>query len=99
MYVVDVNIDPYLPVAASDIAIGMTYTSPVLAVRAAGRPSVCFDPSARANYHSSPGLHELTIQFLDKLVEFVAAAVRGTLRSQRLVDESLTPPLPVFPNP
>lgn len=98
VFVVDVNVDPYLPVAASDIAIGMTYTSPVLAVRAAGRLSVYFDPSARAIYPSSSGLRELTIQSLDELIEFVGAAVRGAQQPKRLVDESVTPPMPAFPH-
>lgn len=98
VFVVDVSVDPYLPVAASDVAIGMTYTSPILAARAAGHPSAFFDPLQRASHASAPGLRELTVRSLDELTEFVGAAVRGALQPRRLADESVTPPMPAFPH-
>ncbi|MBU0764019.1 MAG: hypothetical protein KJ607_04200 [Bacteroidetes bacterium] len=93
VFLADISIDPFLPVGASDIAVGMTYTSPVLAVRSVGRPGWYFDPRKRANYPSHQGLREITVQSAEELVRLVSESVAGEpvkLKS-KLVDE-VTPP-------
>jgi hypothetical protein len=97
VFLVDENVDPYLPVSASDVAVGMPYTSPILAARAIGRPGAFYDPRKRASHASVPGLRELTIQSIEELIEFVGATVHGTSQRKQLADESITPPLPAFP--
>lgn len=98
LYFAEVNVDPYLPVAASDIAIGMTYTSPVLATLARGRPGYYFDPCARANFPSDPGLRTITIQTADELVGTVRDAVRNGNAPLEAGTETITPPPPRFPD-
>jgi hypothetical protein len=97
VFVIDPDIDPYLPVAASDMTMGMTYTSPVLAGLAIGRPGVYFDPPARANYPSSPGLRELTVQSLDELLAFVSGVIDNSRPFTIPADRSVIPPIPTFP--
>lgn len=41
---VDVNCDPYLPIAAGDASLAMPCTSPVLVALATGRPAAYYDP-------------------------------------------------------
>jgi hypothetical protein len=97
IHLVDVNVDPYLPVAASDVAIGMTYTSPVLAARSAGRPGYYYDPHARANYPSHPELKSITIQTPDALVAAVRHAIESGLTDLTASLREITPPSARFP--
>lgn len=98
IFVADVNVDPYLPVAATDVAVGMTYTSPVLAVRARGRRGYYYDPAALANFPSDPALKTITIQTTDALVRAVREAIRETGAPLEPGTETITPPLPRFPD-
>ena len=98
IFVVDVNVDPYLPVAASDVVIGMTSPSPVLAARACGRPGYYFDSAARANFPSDPALRTITIQTVDELVNAVRGALSNTSATLEAGVETITPPLPAFPD-
>jgi len=98
VFLADINIDPFLPVAASDIAIGMTFTSPVLAVRSMGRPGWYFDPRKRANYPSHLGLKDITIQSIEELVQIVSRSVAGeSLPQPSTLMEEVTPPTMNFP--
>jgi hypothetical protein len=93
---VDVNVDPYLPIAACDIAIGIAYTSPVLAARTAGKPGYYLDPLGRANFPSHPDYRAITLNTEDEIVDAVMRARDGA--GAPLVDApAITPPLPVAP--
>ncbi len=59
---VDVNCDPYLPIAAGDASLGMPFTSPILAALASGRPAAYFDPLRLVGYSPEPGLCALALQ-------------------------------------
>lgn len=68
---VDVNCDPYLPVAAGDASIGMPCTSPVLAALAADRPAAYYDPVGILAITSEPGLLSIRIGSPKELVDKV----------------------------
>jgi hypothetical protein len=93
VFLADINIDPFLPVASSDVAVGMTYTSPVLAVRSMGRPGWYYDPRRRANYPSHKGLREITVQSSEELVRLVSESVAGKyIKQKSILVEEITPP-------
>ena len=71
IHVIDADIDPYLPVACSDMTVGMPFTSPVLAGMSAGRPGCYYDPSRIANWSAAPALRLITLQDGDALVQAV----------------------------
>ena len=73
VWLVDVNCDPFLPIAAGDAAIGMPGTSPVLVARAAGRPGVYFDPLGIVGNTMEPELRMLCVRQLESLIEQVTA--------------------------
>lgn len=95
--VIDVNIDPYLPIAASDVAIGVPYTSPILAARSIGRPAFYLDPLALANHPSCAEYRDLTICTEHDAVAIVAAARDGAAAPATPELPALTPPAPSFP--
>ena len=68
---VDVNCDPYLPVAAGDASLGMPCTSPVLAALAAGRPAAYYDPLGILSISAEPGLVSLGIRSPKELINKV----------------------------
>jgi hypothetical protein len=88
--VIDVNVDPYLPIAACDVALGVPYTSPVLAAHAIGRPAFYLDPLRRANWPSARQYRNITIQTEDEAAAVIAAAARGEPICARGV-EAVTP--------
>jgi hypothetical protein len=88
---IDVNVDPYLPVAACDAAIGVPYTSPVLAAHAIGRSAFYLDPLKRANWPSERAYRNISIRSEDEAAEIIAAATQGETVSAPNV-EILTPP-------
>lgn len=67
----DVGIDPFLPVAASNAAIGMVFTSPVLLAGASQRFAKFYDPLAKAAYPSEPALKKMTVMSENELLEIV----------------------------
>ena len=92
---VDVNIDPYLPVAACDIAIGIAYTSPVLAALSAGKPGYYLDPLRRANFPSDTDYELITLHTIEDTVNAVVRARNEQTGAVR--PESITPPPPHVP--
>jgi len=92
VHIVDSDVDPYLPVACSEMTIGMPYTSPVLVGLAAGRPGCYFDPSGIANWPSAPALRLITLQDSQALVEAVRRR-GGDLPCGEALG-SIIPPLP-----
>lgn len=93
---VDVNVDPYLPVAACDIAIGIAYTSPVLAARTAGKPGYYLDPLRRANFPSHPDYKLITLHTEEDAVNAVLRA-RDAPTAQPDSAPGVTPPPAVVP--
>lgn len=75
--VVHQDTDPYLPIAACDAALGMMYTSPVLAALAQGKPGAYFDPVGLARYPSEPAYEAVTISSADQLQATVGAWLEG----------------------
>jgi polysaccharide biosynthesis PFTS motif protein len=74
------DIDPYLPVAAADICIGIPFTSPVLVAHWAGRPAFFHDPLAVVRH--VPGAPELAAgltrsveELTDRLAALLASPV------------------------
>lgn len=59
--VIHQDTDPYLPIAACDAAIGMPYTSPVLAAMTQGKPGAYFDPLGLARFPSEQTYNAMTI--------------------------------------
>jgi hypothetical protein len=88
---VDVNIDPYLPIAACDIAVGIAYTSPILAARTAGKPGYYLDPLRLANHPSNPDYKALTIHTEEELLAAVLRA-RDEPDAQLVPAPDVTPP-------
>ena len=93
---IDVDVDPYLPVAACDIALGVGYTSPVLAARTAGKPGYYLDPLRRANFPSHGDYLSITLTSVEEAVRAVIAAcdARGDALAAA---PALTPPPPHVP--
>jgi hypothetical protein len=87
---VDVNCDPYLPVAAGDASLGMPCTSPVLAALSAGRPAAYYDPLGILAYSPEAGLAALRIGSTSALLAQVATwqTDHHTIPAQ----EALAPP-------
>lgn len=90
VHVVDADVDPFLPVAGSNMTVGMPYTSPVLAGMSAGRPGCYYDPSRIANWSSAPALRLITLQDGDSLVQTVRS--RGVNLPSRDALASIIPP-------
>ncbi len=63
----DVNIDPFLPIAAGDAAIGMTFTSPVYTAASCGRPAAYYDPLHIVKYYRDQALFNLRVTSTDDL--------------------------------
>lgn len=59
--VIHQDTDPYLPIGACDAALGMPYTSPVLAAVAQGKPGAYFDPIGLARFPSEQTYNAMTI--------------------------------------
>lgn len=93
---VDVNVDPYLPVAACDIAIGIAYTSPVLAARTAGKPGYYLDPLKRANFPSHPDFKLITLHTEEEVIRAVLGA-RDDPAAPLVPAAAITPPAPAVP--
>lgn len=92
VHLIDVDVDPYLPIACSDMTIGMPYTSPVLAGLAMGKPGCYYDPTGIANYPSEPALRLITLQTPDALVDAVRRRGASLARGGPLA--RITPPIP-----
>jgi hypothetical protein len=75
--VIHQDTDPYLPIAACDAALGMPYTSPVLAALAQGKPGAYFDPLGLARYPSEPMYESMTISSSPILNDVVGAWLAG----------------------
>lgn len=54
--------DPYLPIAACDLAVGLAFTSPVLAAVGSGRSGIFYDPESRAAGHFRSAYQEVLSQ-------------------------------------
>src|SRR5690606_37665061 len=93
---VDVNVDPYLPIAACDIAIGIAYTSPVLAARTAGKPGYCLDAPRRAAFPSTPDYKATTLNAADEITA-VACEAREAVDASLVAAPAVTPPPPHAP--
>lgn len=91
---VDVNCDPYLPIAAADGAIGMPMTSPVFAANEAGRPAMYFDPLGIVGQVHSESLRSLTVPSEPALIE----SVGQWLARRNVSSESHSPRLPPWPS-
>ena len=94
--VVDVNVDPYLPVAACDVALGIAYTSPVLAALAAGKPGYYLDPLGLANHPSHADYGVITLRTVDEAVQAVLAARDAGMASAPAAP-GVMPPRATFP--
>jgi hypothetical protein len=92
---VDVNCDPYLPVAAGDASLGMPCTSPVLAALSAGRPAAYYDPLGILAHSPEASLVNLGIRSAPALLARVTAWQKGGDTEPR--PEALAP-LPVWRN-
>lgn len=90
VHLVDVDVDPYLPVACSDMTIGMPYTSPVLAGLSMGKPGCYYDPGGIANRPSEPALRLITLQDPEALV--TAVQCRGVNLVSGNLLANITPP-------
>lgn len=97
VHLIESEIDPYLPIAASDVAIGVPYTSPILAARTIGRPAFYLDPLGLANFPSCAEYQALTVVSENEAVEIVRDALQGANRFTEVALEALTPPQPSFP--
>lgn len=80
---VDVNCDPYLPVAAGDASLGMPCTSPVLAALSAGRPAAYFDPLGILAHSPETSLVALGIRSTPALLARVSAWQTGRAAGPR----------------
>jgi polysaccharide biosynthesis PFTS motif protein len=75
---VDVNCDPFLPIAAGNACLGMPCTSPVLVALSSGRPAAFFDPLQILGYCPEPGLRMLALRSQAALHEAVAGWLSGS---------------------
>jgi polysaccharide biosynthesis PFTS motif protein len=96
LYRVDVNVDPYLPIAACDFAVGLAYTSPVLAARTAGKPGYYLDAFRRANFPSNADFKPITLNTEEELLAAVLRA-RNEPRAPLVPAPDVTPPPAVVP--
>ena len=95
VFTMDINVDPYLPITASDVVVGMTYTSSVLAAYTVGRLGLYYDPKARANCPAHRDLKALTVQSLDELVTKVSALAASRASGNTAAGPaSVVPPSP-----
>lgn len=94
---IDVNVDPYLPIAASDVAIGVPYTSPILAARSIKRPAFYLDPLALANVPSCPEYRPLTVCSDEEALAIVKSAALPRRAMETIDLAAVTPPAPSFP--
>ena len=91
LVMLDTEIDPYLPIAIGDAAIGMAFTSPVLVALASGRGGIYYDPLQLAGCPSEPSYRAATVQNLEQLLSHVAGWIRG---DKRTPDSALARVLP-----
>ena len=93
LFIVDANIDTFIPLAASNLVIGMTYTSPPLVALSYGKPAIYFDPLARANHMPSKQFSSLTVQTREKLEAIVAELLPGRTFHPGATDRICPPPI------
>jgi hypothetical protein len=89
----DPGIDPYLPIAVGDAAIGMAFTSPVLLSIASGRGGIYFDPLELAASPAERAYLALTVQRVEDLIDRVDAWVNRSQPPRELPLERLLPRL------
>jgi polysaccharide biosynthesis PFTS motif protein len=76
--VIHQDTDPYLPIAACDAALGMPYTSPVLAAVSQGKPGAYFDPLGLARFPSEHTYNSMTISSSAVLTQRIGEWLAGT---------------------
>jgi hypothetical protein len=90
--VLDVNIDPYLPVAACDGALGTIFTSPVLIALANKRHGRYYDPLGIANFPTAKEHLQLTLRNEEALIDTVQSWIANPAQPQTPRIERLLPP-------
>lgn len=71
------NVDPYLPVAAADLCLGIPFTSPVIAGLSAGRPCLYHDPTGATRHVALPELSPLITRGAEDLLARLGSWLRG----------------------
>jgi len=72
LFVLNPNIDPYVPIALADMCIGMPFTSPVAVALNAGKPAFWYDPMAAVNDLFPRDIREALVSGQSQLFERVA---------------------------
>lgn len=82
------DVDPYLPVAACDGALGMIFTSPVLVALGSGRHGAYFDPHRKAVHLHEHAYLQLIIRDESELARTVGnwIAGKGEQENQGIAD-------------
>jgi len=92
LLILNTSIDPFLPVAICDAAIGMAFTSPVLAAISCGRHGIYYDPLGYAACPSEPAFRHITLRSPEQLFERVSEWLRGESRPLDPSVARLVPP-------
>ena len=95
VFIVDVNIDPYLPISASNAVIGIPFTSPVLAAISSNRYGGYYDPMRLVNYPSIYQLRETVIQNYRDLIAAVRSWMNGKAHFDINKVQTILPPLDI----
>lgn len=62
LHLLQTDVDPYLPIAAADLCIGMPFTSPVAAAANVGIPAFWYDPTNFLHRVFPPELNEVVVR-------------------------------------
>jgi polysaccharide biosynthesis PFTS motif protein len=77
LFLLNPDIDPYLPIALADLCIGMPFTSPVVAAVNAGRPAFWYDPNGFVSNPYPPDLAKILVRGQGELFARLAAWLAG----------------------
>lgn len=91
VFLVDPNVDPYLPIAACNGAIGMLYTSPVLVALSYGRFGSYYDPLGLGQYPTERSYLKLTARNENELLDLVKSWMKMGGSSTPPTDSPLIP--------
>jgi len=78
LFLLEPSVDPFIPIAACDGAIGVPFTSPILAAIASGKNGIYFDGLSKVGYPSAPSLKLITVNNEQDLLLAVKSWLEGT---------------------
>jgi hypothetical protein len=77
LFLLNPDVDPYLPIAVADLCIGMPFTSPIVAAINAGLPAFWYDPNGFVEHPYPTELGQILVRGREELFARLAAWIEA----------------------